>query len=236
MSLRFVEEFEAWAATYDRDVQQPGDPGLAAVFADYERVLDRVATWLAAQLPPGARVADVGAGTGNLTRRLRAAGLDAVAVDPTPAMRRAAAAKLPGVPVLEGHFLALPFPDGSLDAIASSYAFHHLTDDEKAVAARELARVLRPGGVLALADVMFASRRAQREALRAARRRGWGRLADSLAREPYATVAVHRRALAAAGFRVQAERLGDWVWLLYGRRADRGARTRPGAAGAEAGR
>jgi SAM-dependent methyltransferase len=98
-------------------------------------------------LPAGARVADVGAGTGKLTRALLAAGLDVVAVEPLDAMRARLSAELPGVEVVAGTAEALPLDDASVDAVAAGDAFHWF-DGKRA--APELARVIRPGGVLAL--------------------------------------------------------------------------------------
>jgi SAM-dependent methyltransferase len=95
-------------------------------------------------LPAGARVADVGAGTGKLTRALLAAGLEVVAVEPFAAMRAA----LPeGVEALAGTAEALPLADASVDAVACGDSFHWF---DGARAAPELARVIAPGGVLAL--------------------------------------------------------------------------------------
>ena len=100
-------------------------------------------------LAAGARIADVGAGTGKLTRALAAApeGFDVLAVEPFDAMRAALTAALQGVEVLDGTAEALPLPDASVDAVACGDAFHWF---DGARAAPELARVIRPGGGLAL--------------------------------------------------------------------------------------
>ena len=101
--------------------------------------------WL---LPAGARrVVDVGAGTGKLTRALVERGLDVVAVEPTEGMRAQFAAVLPGVELLEGTGEDLPLPDGEADAVLFAQAWHWV---DPAVAAPEVARVLRPGGTLGL--------------------------------------------------------------------------------------
>src|SRR4051794_10507316 len=98
-------------------------------------------------LPAGARVCDVGAGTGKLTRALVAAGLDVVAVEPLDALRARLQAELPGVEALAGTAEALPLGDAAVDAVAAGDAFHWFDGPR---AALELARVIRPGGVLAL--------------------------------------------------------------------------------------
>jgi SAM-dependent methyltransferase len=95
--------------------------------------------------PAARRVADVGAGTGKFTRLLVAAGLDVVAVEPDARMRAEFARVLPDVPVLEGSAEALPFEDGSVDAVVVAQAWHWV---DPARAMPELARVLRPGGGL----------------------------------------------------------------------------------------
>ena len=98
-------------------------------------------------LAPGARIADVGAGTGKLTRALLAAGLDVVAVEPLEGLRARLRRELPGIEAVEATAEALPFPDASLDAVVCANAFHWF-DAPRAV--DEFARVLRPRGGLAL--------------------------------------------------------------------------------------
>ena len=90
---------------------------------------------------PGATVLDLAAGTGKLTRPLVAAGLRVVAVEPVAEMRSA----LPGA--LEGTAEAIPLGDGSVDAVTVGQAFHWF---DGVAALAEIARVLRPGGLLAL--------------------------------------------------------------------------------------
>ncbi len=101
--------------------------------------------WL---LPPGARrVADVGAGTGKLTRLLHRRGLDVVAVEPDGGMRARLARAVPGVPVTGGTAEQLPLPSGSVDAVLLAQAWHWV---DPARALPESARVLTPGGQLGL--------------------------------------------------------------------------------------
>jgi SAM-dependent methyltransferase len=101
--------------------------------------------WL---VPPHAtRVADVGAGTGKLTRPLRERGLDVIAVDPSAGMREQLRRAVPGVPVLAGTGEQLPLADRSVDAVLVAQAWHWV-DPERAVP--EAARVLAPGGRLGL--------------------------------------------------------------------------------------
>ncbi|MEK8074019.1 class I SAM-dependent methyltransferase [Rhodococcoides navarretei] len=92
-------------------------------------------------------VADVGAGTGKLTRIIVAAGCDAVAVDPDPAMLDALRDAVPGVPTHVGTAESLPLEDGSVDAVLLGQAWHWV---EPVAASREIGRVLRPGGTLGL--------------------------------------------------------------------------------------
>jgi SAM-dependent methyltransferase len=126
---------------------------LARGFADVADVYERGRPGYPAEaiaaigLPAGARVADVGAGTGKLTRALLAAGLDVVAVEPLDGMRARLVAELPAVEALAGTAEALPLPDASVDAVACGDSFHWF-DPQRA--APELARVIRPGGTLAI--------------------------------------------------------------------------------------
>lgn len=98
-------------------------------------------------LTPGARVLDLAAGTGKLTRALLAGGLDVVAVEPQAPLRERLATAIGAERVREGVAEAIPLPDASVDAVTVADAFHWF-DHARALA--EIRRVLRAGGGLAV--------------------------------------------------------------------------------------
>lgn len=93
------------------------------------------------------RVVDLGAGTGKLTRQLVARAGSVVAVEPDAAMRDRLAVAVPAAEVLAGAAEDIPVADGSADAVLVAQAFHWF-DTERALP--EIARALRPGGVLGI--------------------------------------------------------------------------------------
>jgi SAM-dependent methyltransferase len=92
------------------------------------------------------RVADVGAGTGILSRQLGGLGHDVVAVEPDDQMRARLVEASPGITALAGTAEAIPLPDASVDAVTAGQAYHWF---DPARAHEEVARVLRPGGTFA---------------------------------------------------------------------------------------
>jgi SAM-dependent methyltransferase len=126
-----ARSFGAAAAAYAK--HRPGYPAAAIAWA----------------LEPtsGRDLLDLGAGTGKLTEGLLAVpGARVTAVDPDPAMLAELRSRFPDVPAYEGSAEAIPLPDASVDAVLLGQAWHWV-DLERAVP--EVARVLRPGGVLA---------------------------------------------------------------------------------------
>jgi ubiquinone/menaquinone biosynthesis C-methylase UbiE len=99
------------------------------------------------RIAPGRTVLDLAAGTGKLTRALVPSGASLIGVEPVPGMREALRASLPGMSVLDGTAEAIPIDDGSVDAVVVGQAFHWFDGDR---AIPEIARVLRPGGGLAI--------------------------------------------------------------------------------------
>lgn len=92
-------------------------------------------------------VLDLGAGTGKLTRILAALGYETIAVEPDDAMRAVIRETSPSTRGLTGSAEAIPVPARSVDAIVVAQAWHWF---DHARAAAEVARVVRPGGHVAL--------------------------------------------------------------------------------------
>lgn len=154
-----------------------------------------------AGLRAGLRVLDVGCGTGNL---LRTTGrthpeVELAGLDPDPkalgrARRKAARAGV-AVRLERGFAQALPYPDGSFDRVFSSLMLHHLDTAVKDELLAEVRRVLRPDGVLVLADAVVGER---------GHGHGMGRRMNERMRDNVGD-AVSRR-IAAAGFTVEPTR------------------------------
>jgi ArsR family transcriptional regulator len=105
--------------------------------------------------PAGLRVADVGTGTGILAGELARLGLRVVAIDHSRRMLDAARVKLDeagirDVELREGEASALPLADGEVDAAFAHMVLHYLPSPADAL--REMARVVRPGGVVVVVD------------------------------------------------------------------------------------
>ena len=128
--IRRAASFSAVAELYER--ARPGYP-------------EEAARWLTGEEP--CDVVDLGAGTGKLTAVLASLGHRVTAVEPLAEMREQLELRLPGVACVGGSAEAMPLPDGSADVVAVAQAFHWF-DHGPALA--EIARVLRPGGVLAI--------------------------------------------------------------------------------------
>ena len=100
------------------------------------------------RLPRGATVLDLAAGTGDLCIDLREAGLTPISIDLSFGML---AADRSGAPRAQADILRLPVPDGAVDGVTCGFALRNLTDLDAFFV--ELARVVRPGGRIALLDV-----------------------------------------------------------------------------------
>ncbi len=123
--------FGAVAGAYDR--ARPSYPAEAVA-------------WLAGS--PPRPVLELGAGTGKLTEPLVAAGHRVLATDPLGPMLHRLAERLPGVPAARARAERIPLRSRSVDLVVAGQAFHWFDLD---LALPEIARVLRPGGHIALA-------------------------------------------------------------------------------------
>jgi len=107
----------------------------------------------AARVLPEDIVLDVGAGTGFLTEGAAKIARKIIALDFSEAMTGESRAKLSGrsVEFKIGNVEQIPLPDGSVDAVIGNMILHHCLNPD--IAVKEMARVLAPGGRLALSDL-----------------------------------------------------------------------------------
>lgn len=94
---------------------------------------------------------DVGCGEGRFCRLLRARGIVATGIDPTKALLRRARECDPGGDYREGRAEVLEFPDATFDLVVSYLTLIDIPDIRLAI--REMARVLKPGGTLLIANL-----------------------------------------------------------------------------------
>lgn len=164
--------FDLWADGYDRSVGLSDEDG-SYPFAGYRDVLNTI--YNEVMRVPGARVLDIGFGTGTLTARLYAQGCRVWGLDFSARMIELAQEKMPGATLVQGDFthgLPAALRLSTYDFIVATYSLHHLTDAQKADFIRELLGCLRPGGKLLVGDVAFETR-AQLEACAAASGAEW---------------------------------------------------------------
>lgn len=99
------------------------------------------------RLGPGGKVLEVGAGTGKFIPVLKEAGARIVALEPVAEMREQLIRAHPDIETVTGTADAIPFPDGSFDAIVCAQSFHWFATSS---ALAEMRRVLIPDGMLGL--------------------------------------------------------------------------------------
>jgi SAM-dependent methyltransferase len=112
-----------------------------------------------AALEDGDAVLDLACGTGTLAIMVASSGKAAAVIgldaDPSVLRRARSKARRAGADVRfdEAFSTELPYPNGHFDVVLSTLFFHHLRDADKLTTAKEVLRVLRPGGRLVVGDV-----------------------------------------------------------------------------------
>ena len=207
MGREFDRLFDEWASTYDETVSGV-DPEYAEVFMHYEKILNDVSAKVSGH------VLEYGVGTGNLTEQLVKRTTRVVGVEPSAEMRKIARAKLPSIPIIDGDFFHIPLTDHPIDNIVSTYAFHHLTDQEKEKAIALYASVLAPGGKIVFADTMFITEEAKLETIHKADAAHYHRLAEDLRTEYYTTIPYLHSLLEKYHFSPSFKQLNPFVWIM----------------------
>lgn len=207
MGREFIELFDEWADYYDETVTGHDDE-YREVFNGYDEILDRVVD------QSFGHILEFGVGTGNLTERLLKAGLKVTGIEPSAAMRKKAIEKLAGhTDIVDGDFLDFRV-EKPVDTFVSTYAFHHLTDEEKQKAIGNYSKLLHPGGKIVFADTMYPSKEAHHRAIQEAKDAGFLNLATDLATEYYPTIPFLKHVFEENGFTVSFDRCNQFVWIV----------------------
>jgi cyclopropane fatty-acyl-phospholipid synthase-like methyltransferase len=137
------------------------DPRVELVGTAYDAIADRFADWrdsieddprrewaadLASRLEPGARVLELGCGSGSAETAMLAERFELTGADVSGEQIRRARANVPGAELLRADFLELELADGSFDAVCSFYVFNHVPRELLAGLLERIAGWLRPGG------------------------------------------------------------------------------------------
>jgi len=107
-----------------------------------------------ANFSPGARFLDVGCGTGRWVRRYRELGFSPVGVDATLGMLRVARSHQTACPLAAGLAYNLPFSNDAFDCISDITVVQHIPYELQPEALREMTRVLKPGGIMILLELI----------------------------------------------------------------------------------
>jgi len=194
-------DFDRWAETYDEDVSRED-----WIHKDYKEVLK-----LVAEKAKGV-VVDIGCGTGNILRFIKYE--QYIGVEPSGEMRRVFKEKWGFEPV-NGHFLDIPLPDETADTVITTYAFHHMPDEEKEKAIKEMFRVLKPDGRLIIADVMLKS---EKEKQRIGEEDG---ITEEIEDEYFATIEHLRKVCERGELGFIFEQVTRYVWVVEVKRTTR---------------
>lgn len=207
MGREFVNLFDQWAHSYDNTVS--GQDEYHEVFADYEKILNKVAEHAKGT------VLEFGVGTGNLTEKLLEKGHQVYGVEPSAAMRAKAKIKFPNLKLVDGDFLQFPKPEETVDTIVSTYAFHHLKDEEKAEAVRNYSQWLPKDGKIVFADTVFENEYRRKQIIERVKEQGYDHLLNDLQTEYYPMLDPLKQMFSVNGFEVEVSSLNHYVWFIH---------------------
>jgi len=149
-----AEDFRSADAAGLAPVLHPGAP------AWFNRLIDKLQfraiqrALALADVRRGARILDVGCGTGRWLRRYQALGLQATGVDATPEMLGLARERGTASPLVSGEAGRLPFADAEFDCVSDITVVQHIPRSQQPQALGEMVRVLKPGGRLILLQLI----------------------------------------------------------------------------------
>ncbi|MCA0971839.1 class I SAM-dependent methyltransferase [Halobacillus litoralis] len=213
MGIEFVDLFDQWASSYDETVSGH-DPEYREVFEGYEEMLQQLADL---SISP---VMEFGVGTANLTRKIIDQHKVVFGIEPSKEMRRIANVKCPEAAIYSGDFLQYPSLMTPVSSIVSSFAFHHLTKEEKEQAIERFFHQLEPNGQVVFIDTLFKNETHKQQLIMEAEKQGFLNLAQDLQEEYYPYLEELKEMFLQQGFEVSCKQLNKYAWLIQAKKGE----------------
>jgi putative AdoMet-dependent methyltransferase len=148
------QDFDKWAGEYDEHILAMQNKGYP--FEGYYKTLGYIQNKIKSS--KAARILDIGIGTGLLTETLYREGIEITGVDFSARMLELAKIKMPDARFIQFDFnqgLPTEIKGEKFDFVISSYALHHIDDDQKIDFLTGLMHNLNPGGFVLIGDIAF---------------------------------------------------------------------------------
>ncbi|GAE25181.1 hypothetical protein JCM9140_1160 [Halalkalibacter wakoensis JCM 9140] len=181
--------------------------------SNYEHTLQQMVDWVRAdQHELGI---DLGTGTGNLAGHFLKKGVQMAGVDQSKEMLKQCQSKYPEYETKLGNFLAIPYADRQFDFLVTSYALHHVTNEQKTLVFKEMQRVLKPHGRICIADVMFEHEEKRQEYLRRLKQTKQEQVRKEIEKEHYADLSKLLIWFDDHGYVTKVQQMSELVYIVY---------------------
>jgi putative AdoMet-dependent methyltransferase len=203
------------ACDYDTDVRNDKDPIRAA----YHDVL----AWVIkeAGIDTSSRVLELGSGTGNLSSLIHSCG-ELVCIDLSEQMETIARSKLAHIPsrrfVKADILEVFDCETAPFDSVISTYAVHHLTDEEKRLLFANIFAHLVPGGRAVFGDLMLQNDEDRSGKIQEYRTKGDPQTAQAIEEEFFWSIDTAVPDLLELGFQVETRRFSDLSWGIVAKK------------------
>jgi|YelNatPaOPRAMG01_1025707.scaffolds.fasta_scaffold14604_2 ubiquinone/menaquinone biosynthesis C-methylase UbiE len=215
MDKKIIEIFNRWADQYDNDIEL-AEKENDWLYQNYSKILKIIILKIKKYCSPKDKkiIIDIGAGTGNLLMMASKEGYSIIGVEPSAKMCSKIKNKGICCQIIRGDFLCLPFKFSTVDVIVSSYAWHHLSHQDKLKSIDVMQQILRTNGVIIIADLMFASQRSRQELISKLKQEKKMDLIADIESEHYGDIQMLEVEFRKRGFDFYSHRLTKLVWLI----------------------